>query len=48
MGTYLITYKHIGGKKEFVVEMPSLVRLVNWIAKNADKCDSVLIQRCGM
>ena len=46
MAAYLITYKKRRGKKEFVVEMPNEMRLLSWITKNADACDSVLIQRC--
>ena len=46
MATYLITYKKRRAKKEVVVEMPNEARLLSWIAKNADACDSVLIQRC--
>ena len=46
MATYLITYKKCRAKKEKVVETPNEKRLLSWIAKNADACDSVLIQRC--
>ena len=46
MATYLITYKRRRGRQEFVIELPNETRLLRWIAKNADTCDSVLIQRC--
>lgn len=44
--TYLITYKKRNTRKEMVVEMPGILKLLAWIAENAGKCDSVLIQRC--
>lgn len=43
---YLITFKKRQARKEKVVEMPGLLKLLAWIAENAGKCDSVLIQRC--
>lgn len=44
MATYLITYKKRGGKTH-LVEMPSMQKLLMWIEKNANKCDTVFIQR---
>ena len=45
MATYLITYKKRGEKDTRLAEMPNEFKLLNWIAKNADACDTVLIQR---
>lgn len=46
MATYLITYKKRGARDTRLVEMPSELKLMNWIAKNANSCETVLIQRC--
>ena len=45
---YLITFKKRQARKEKAVEMPGLLKLLAWIAENAGKCDSVLIQRCEL
>jgi hypothetical protein len=45
--SYLVTYRHKGGRKTFVVEMPSIPKLLAWIEKNAAQCNTVLIQRIG-
>lgn len=45
MATYLITYKKRGSRDTRLVEMPSELKLMNWIAQKANQCDTVLIQR---
>lgn len=45
MAGYLITYKRKRGRKTFLVEMPSMGKLLAWIEKNGASCETVLIQR---
>lgn len=45
MATYLITYKLRGEQDTRLAEMTNEFKLLNWIAKNANACDTVLIQR---
>ena len=44
MYSYLITY-HTGFNQEYLVEMPSLWKLLLWVLRNAPKCRSIFIQR---
>jgi hypothetical protein len=43
--TYLITYKKRGEKDTSLAEVSGMLKLLNWIAENANQCDTVLIQR---
>ncbi len=45
MDKYLITFKRKNGRKTYLVEMPSMPKLLAWIEKNGAGCDTVLIQR---
>lgn len=44
-GTYLITYKKREEKDTSLAEVSGMLKLLNWIAQNANACDTVLIQR---
>ena len=44
MPIYLITYKKRGEKDTSLVEVSGVLKLLSWIAENANKCDTVLIQ----
>lgn len=43
--SYLITYRKRRGREDRLIELPSLQRLMDWIARNAAGCSMVLIQR---
>lgn len=45
MDSYLVSYRHKRGRQTYVVELPSIPKLLAWIEKNAARCDTVLIQR---
>jgi len=44
MAKYLITFRKKNGRVTYLVEMPSMPKLLAWIDKNGDQCDTVLIQ----
>ena len=44
-GVYLITYKKRTDKDTSLAEVSGMLKLLNWIAENANRCDTVLIQR---
>lgn len=44
MDEYCVTYRHKHGRKEYVVVMPNLQKLLKWIEKNGPRCSYVLIQ----
>lgn len=41
---YLITYKRRRGRKEYLIELPSIERLLEWIRANGPDCSEILIQ----
>ena len=43
--TYLITYKKRNERDTSLAEVSGMLKLLNWIAQNANQCDTVLIQR---
>lgn len=45
MDRYLVTYRNKRGRQTYLVELPSIPKLLAWIEKNAARCDTVLIQR---
>lgn len=45
MNKYLITFRKKNGRVTYLVEMPSMPKLLAWIEKNGAQCDTVLIQR---
>lgn len=44
MRTYLITYRKKRRRQDDLVEMPTTVKLLDWISKNAHLCSDILIQ----
>lgn len=44
-GVYLITYKKRTAKDTSLAEVSGMLKLLNWIAQNANQRDTVLIQR---
>lgn len=44
MRSYLVTYKKHRGKKDYLIELSSLERLLEWIRVNGPGCSEILIQ----
>lgn len=43
--SWLITYRKRRGRNEYMIELSSVQKLMDWIARNAAGCSMVLIQR---
>lgn len=46
MAEFVITYRKIRGRKEYMVIVAGEQKLLKWIGKNAGKCEMVHIVRC--
>ena len=44
MRSYLITYRKKRRREDALVEMPTTVKLLDWISKNAHLCSIIMIQ----
>ena len=45
MAEYVINYRNIHGKKDYLAIVAGEDKLIKWIEKNAHKCDTVHIRR---
>lgn len=45
MAEYVINYRKIHGKKDYLAIVAGEDKLIKWIEKNANKCDTVHIRR---
>ena len=45
MAEYVINYRKIRGQKDHLAVVVGEDKLIRWIAKNADKCDTIHIRR---
>ena len=43
--SWLITYRKRRGRNEYLIELNTKQKLMDWIARNAAGCSMVLIQR---
>lgn len=44
MKSYLVTYKKRRGRQEYLIELTSIERLLEWIRANGPGCSFVYIQ----
>ena len=43
--SWLVVYRKKNGRKEYMIELDSVQKLMAWIGRNAAGCSMVLIQR---